>query len=90
MLNAEIILWIIFGLSAALFWWVAKTFISQPDYNVPMVFRNPLVGKILVLAPQLGFLAVVVLGFVTTDRGWWFLGAVIVAVVLVSKRPQSF
>jgi len=88
--NIETILWVVFGVSAILYFWVGKSFISQPDYNVPSIFRNPAVGKILVLAPQLGFLIVAILGFVLTDNGWWYLGAVIAAAVVLSSRPQSF
>lgn len=89
-MNIETILWVVFGVSTILYFWVGKSFISQPDYNVPMIFRNPVVGKILVLAPQLGFLAVAILGFVLTDSGWWYLGAVIAAAVILSSRPQPF
>jgi len=88
--NLETILWSVFVFSAILFWWVGKSFMSQPDYNVPRIFRDPVVGKILILLPQLGFLIVVILGFVSTENGWWFLGAVIAAVVLLSSRPQPF
>lgn len=89
-MNIETILWVVFGVSTILYFWVGKSFISQPDYNVPMIFRNPVAGKILVLAPQLGFLAVAILGFVLTDSGWWYLGAVIAAAVILSSRPQPF
>lgn len=88
--NVEIILWVAFGLSAGLYWWVGKSFISQPDYNVPMIFRNPVMGKALILLPQLGFVAVAIGGFALTEIGWWFLGAVIAAAVLLSSRPQPF
>lgn len=88
--HAEVILWIVFAVSAILFWWVGRSFMSQPDYNVPEVFRNPVIGKLLVLTPQIGFLAVAILGFVFTEIGWWYLGAVIVATVLLSSRPRSF
>ena len=86
--TIEIILWILFALCCVLFWWVGKVFISQPDYNVPAIFRNPFAGKFLVLSPQLGFLFVVIGGFVFTDSGWWFLGAVILAVVSLSSAPR--
>lgn len=88
--NIGTILWVVYGVSAIVYLWVGKSFISQPDYDVPPIFRNPVVGKFLVLAPQLGFLAVVILGFVFTDNGWWYLGAVVAAVVGLSSRPQPF
>lgn len=88
--DTEIILWVVFAVSAILFWWVGKSFMSQPDYNVPEIFRNPVIGKLLVLTPQLGFLAVAILGFVFTEDGWWYLGAVIAATVLLSSKPQQF
>lgn len=84
------ILWVVFWVSAALHVWVGKVFISQPDYNVPAVFRNPLMGKVLVLTPQLGFLVVAIGGFLFTDHGWWFLGSVIATILIFSSRPESF
>ena len=87
--NTDIFLWFVFGISTILFWWVGKTFISQPDYNVPMIFRTPVIGKLLILLPQIGFLTVAVLGFVLTDNGWWFLGAVVTAVILLSSPQNS-
>lgn len=90
MQKIEIALWVIFIISSGLYWWVGKSFISQPDYNVPMIFRNSIVGKSLVLLPQLGFVCVAIGGFVFTENGWWFLGAVIGAAVLLSSRPQQF
>ncbi|MFE8073524.1 hypothetical protein QQM79_20955 [Marinobacteraceae bacterium S3BR75-40.1] len=88
--KIEMALWVIFVVSSGLYWWVGKIFISQPDYNVPQIFRNPMAARTFVLFPQLGFVAVVISGFVFTEHGWWFLGAIIGAVVLFSSRPQQF
>ena len=90
MQKIEIALWVAFVISSGLYWWVGKALIAQPDYNVPIVFRNPIVGKSLVILPQLGFVCVAIGGFVFTKNGWWFLGAVIGAAVLLSSRPQPF
>ena len=89
-MSASVVLWVVFAVSAILFRYVGKSFISQPDYNVPEIFRNPGTAKLLVTLPQLGFLTVAILGFVLTDNGWWYLGAVITAVVLLAPKPRSF
>jgi len=86
--NIDITLWIIFGFGTLLFWYIGKVYISQPDYNVPPIFRNPIIGKFLVLVPQIAYLAVAILGFILTDNGWRFLIAVIVAVIFLSPKPQ--
>lgn len=86
----EVLLWILFVVSAALFWWVGKAFVSQPRSNHPGIFWNSMVAKILVIAPLLGLGAVAVGGFVFTASGWWFLGAVVAAFLLLSPRTVGF
>lgn len=86
----EVVLWILFAVSAALYWWVGKVFVSQPKFNHPQLFWNPAVAKALVTAPLLGLGAVAVGGFVFTTSGWWFLGAVVAAFVLLAARPGAF
>lgn len=88
--NTEIVLWVVFVISAALYFWVGKSFVSKPHFNVPRVFWSSAAAKAFLLAPQLGFLAVVIGGFVFTEHGWWFLGAVVAAVVILSSRPSAF
>ena len=85
----EVFLWILFGASAALYWWVGKVFVSQPKFNHPQLFWNPAVAKTLVAAPLLGFGAVAIGGFVFTANGWWFVGAVVAAFVLLSARHAT-
>lgn len=58
--NADTILWAVFGVATLLFWCVGTLFMSQPGYNVLEIFRDSLCGKLLVFAPQLGFLVVII------------------------------
>jgi hypothetical protein len=85
----EVILWIIFFLSAFLYRWVGKVCISQPIYNRPMLFWNPVRAKVIAYTPLIGFLLVVILGFVYTDKGWWYLGAVGVVWFFFSEIPYN-
>ena len=87
--SSNTIIWVIYSVITLLFWYVGTFFISQPDYNVPSIFRKPLLGKLLVLLPQLGYLAVIIFGFIFTDNGWWFLGSVIAAVLILSPQQQG-
>lgn len=86
----EVVLWILFAVSAALYWWVGKVFVSQPKLNHPQLFWNPTVANALVTAPLLGLGAVAVGGFVFTASGWWFLGAAVAAFLLLGVRPGAF
>lgn len=90
MTNVSIVLWVLFGISAAIYWWVGKVYISQPKFNHPSIFWSPMRAKILLLAPQVGFLLAVVGGFVYTENGWWYLGAVVLGFIALSSRPSGF
>lgn len=85
----EIILWVIFCLSSFLYRWIGKVYVSQPRYNRPPLFWNPVRAKVVVAIPFLGFLLVVIGGFVYTDKGWWYLAAVIVAWFIFSEIPYE-
>lgn len=85
----EVVLWILFTVSAGLYWWVGKVFVSQPKHNHPQLFWNPAVAETLVTAPLLGLGAVAVGGFLFTTSGWWFLGAAVAAFVLLGVRPGA-
>jgi hypothetical protein len=84
------LLWFLLGVSALLFWWVGKVFISQPRFNHPRLFWNPAVAKILTTAPLLGLGAVAIGGFIFTTSGWWYLGAVLAVFFFLSSKPASF
>lgn len=86
----DILLWGLFGVSAAIYWWVGKVYISQPKFNHPAIFWNPIRAKVLLLVPQLGFLLSVTGGFIYTQNGWWYLGAVVIGFVALSSRPSGF
>jgi hypothetical protein len=86
----EVFFWALFAVSAALYWWVGKVFVSQPKFNHPRLFWKPAVAKALVTAPLLGFGAVVIGGFVFTTSGWLFLGSVVAAFVLLGVRAVAF
>ena len=85
----DVVLWIVFAVSAALYWWVARVYVSQPKFNHPRLFWNPAVATTFLAAPLLGLLAVAVGGFVFTSNGWWFLGAAAAALVLLSAKHRA-
>jgi len=71
-------------ISAALYWWVGK-YVAEP-YFTPQILRAPVIGKALMLAPQLGLAGVAILGFALTDHGWRYLGAVVAACIILAPR----
>ena len=90
MYNCGVMLWILFGVSAAIYWWVGKVYVSQPKFNHPSIFWNPTRAKILLVSPPIGFLLTIVGGFIYTENGWWYLGVVVIGLVALSSRPLSF
>ena len=84
------VLWFILIIIAVIYWWVGKSFISQPNWNVPMIFHNRSIARTLVILPQLGFVIIIILGFTITEFGWWYLGAVVASIVFLTKKPQMF
>lgn len=85
----DIFLWAVFGVSAVIYWWVGKVYISQPKWNHPRIFWHTVRAKILMIAPQLGFLISLIGGFVYTQNGWLYLGAVLLTIIVFSSRPYN-
>jgi hypothetical protein len=83
-------IWTLFAISAAVYWYVSRSFMSQADWNVPAIYRNRVLARLLVIAPQAGFLLVPILGFLFTDHGWWYLGAVVAAVIVLAPSRVSY
>lgn len=69
--------------------YVGKSFITQPDWNVPAIFRNPFIGKLLVIGPQIALVALIILAFVFTSSPWWFAGASVLAFIIIASPPYG-
>ena len=69
--------------------YVGKNFITQPDWNVPSIFRNPVAGKLLVIGPQVALVALIILGFIVTNSPWWFAGISIIAFIILAPPPYG-
>ena len=78
------ILWLVYMISAALYWWIGK-YVAEPHFT-PLILRTPGVGKALMLAPQIGLASVVILGFMLTDYGWRYLVAVVATCIILAPR----
>ena len=87
-MSTETILWIIYGVNTAIYYYVGRAVISQPRYNLPQLFWNPRVALAAAWLPLFGFLSISVAGFLVTDNGWWFLGACAAAFFVLAVRPR--
>ena len=54
-------------------WWVYYSYITQPKYNHPMIFWNPLMRMALVVGPSTCAILLVVFSFYQNIHPWWFL-----------------
>ena len=73
MTDALIVLSVIQAVNIGLMRYVGKNLITQPDWNVPEIFRNPIIAKALVIGTQILLVTLIVLAFFLTDHPWWFL-----------------
>jgi hypothetical protein len=69
--------------------YVGKNFITQPDWNVPALFRNPLIARLLVIGTQVLFVVLIVLAFFLSKSPWWFLGASVGLFFAFSAPPYG-
>ena len=67
--------------------WVGRVFITQPDWNVPEIFRNRVAARMLVIGPQVAFLALVISAFYFVRHPWWYLFSSIAVFILVASPP---
>lgn len=75
--------------SAGLHWYVSKHFFGVEKHLRPAIFQNAGLTKLLVPAPQFGFLIVIILGFILTEHGWWYLIAVLIAGMSLATVPKN-
>lgn len=91
--DIDKILWVILGISILSYWFIGKVYIFRPQYVRLVALWNPVrariallmpslggwlsAARILLLMPVLGMLGIIIGGFALTERGWWFLGAVV-------------
>lgn len=54
-------------------WWVYNAYYTQPKYNHPPIFWNPLARTLLVYGPLTGILGLVITAFFLTSHPWLFL-----------------
>lgn len=54
-------------------WWVYNAYYTQPKYNHPAIFWNPLARLVLSYGPLIGIVGLVVAAFFITDHPWMFL-----------------
>ncbi len=85
-------LWLWLSLLGNIFLYIliGKFYISQPSYNRPALFYNPIIAVTLSNLPFVGFIAVIIFGFLATNNGLWFLFASIASFIAFSVKPQSF
>lgn len=84
---AELLIALLLIMTTGLYWWLGKVYIGQPKHNHPAIFWNRRAATMLTHTPDIGFLAVSVLGFLFTDYGWSFLIAVFVSAMIFRARP---
>jgi hypothetical protein len=82
------ILGILQVLCLLLYGWVGRVFISQPRWNHPAIFHNPVTRGVLVAGPLVAIVALVVCAFLFTNSPWLFLGLSVAGWVALSPRPN--
>ena len=87
--SIEIGLWLSLVFTILVYIWVGKVYISQPRFNRPRLFWNPVVALILSNVPFVGFLGITIAGFILTEHGWWFLGVSVASFFIFAVRPQG-
>lgn len=59
-------------------WWVYQVYFTQPSYNHPSIFWNPLMRTLLIYGPSMGIVALAISAFFLTSHPWLFLVSTIV------------
>lgn len=54
-------------------WWVYRSYYTQPRYNHPAIFWNPLTRTLLTCGPTIGIVGLVITAFFLTAHPWIFL-----------------
>lgn len=75
--------------SLLVYGWVGRVFISQPRWNHPAIFHNPVARGVLIVVPLVAIVALVVCAFLFTNSPWLFLGLSVAGWVALSPRPGS-
>lgn len=87
--TSLLILGVLQVLCLLLYGWVGRVFISQPRWNHPAIFHNPITRGVLVAGPLVAIVALVVCAFLFTNSPWLFLGLSVAGWVALSPRPNS-
>ncbi|OFW87506.1 MAG: hypothetical protein A3J37_07285 [Alphaproteobacteria bacterium RIFCSPHIGHO2_12_FULL_45_9] len=66
-------------------WWVYYSYMTQPRYNHPAIFWNPLVRTILIWGPFVGIASLFFVAFTMTSSPWWFVAFSIIWWMIGSK-----
>lgn len=86
--DGFIILGVIQAVNLFVYRWVGKVFTSQPRFNHPKIFHNPLAQSVLCYGPMVTMAILVILAFVLTNSPWIFLGLTLAGFVAFSARPH--
>ena len=89
-MSATIWLTVAFVVTGLLHIWVGRVIVSQPRWNRPLPYMEPQFFGIAFLAPYVLFAALIFVGFLMTDYGWWFLGAAGLVCTAFAMRPNRF
>ena len=81
------LLWVLFAINTAIYVYVGRFVVSKPRHQHPRMFWNPGMLWMAGVGPPSVFIALVVAGFVLTDRGGSLLIASVVACIAFAVRP---
>lgn len=70
-------------------WWVYHTYFTQPRYNHPRIFWNPVARFILEYGPTTGIIGLVVAGFFFTSHPWLFLLLTVIVLGFFSRNKNA-
>jgi hypothetical protein len=84
--KSLLILGVLQVVNLLLYGWVARVFMSQPQWNHPAIFHNAVIRNVLVMGPLAAMVALVVCGFLFTHSPWLFLGLTVAGWVALSPR----
>jgi hypothetical protein len=82
------LLWIAVGLATLVYRWVGRILIGQPAFNRPPIFYNESTATAAIAAAPIAFVAIIALGFLLTESGWYYLSAVAILCVVFAVRPR--
>lgn len=89
-MTVERWLWIVFAINTAFYIWAGWATIIQPQWNRPRILGNPAMLLLAGVGPPLCYTAIIILGFLLTDGGWYLLLTSIGVYALFAIMPGFF